>query len=386
MLEFVRALGIAEEIAADDGERGVVAPLVGIADLLGERGELGERLLLRLDRHPVEIVDVLAQRAFEVPDQLQHAALAVGAERGVDVELTERLAEVVVRVLHAALPARQQRLAAGEHAAVEIEVLVDERRGQERRRDVNHVPAHVGLEIGEAVRGDHRVDALEELGLGDVDGRKLRRAGRGEERLPLERLGQREQLRARHAVIDLVRIAARHQIEGVLGERGLDRHHRLGVGRGLRRGIAGEHEHLADVFDVLLALLDEVLFRLEVVVAIGQAEPALIGDGDHRRRFLEILLGAEREEHIDAEPLQRADLRGQRRSCRRPPRCARGRRPAASRRALRRTFRRCRWRRSRRASAARRCDRPSPSDILSSRPRSVSRLRSTSSLKRPHDA
>src|SRR6516225_8912926 len=38
---------------------------------------------------------------------------------------------------------------AAQRAAVEVEVLVDEGPGQERRRDMRHVPAQVGLDVVE---------------------------------------------------------------------------------------------------------------------------------------------------------------------------------------------------------------------------------------------
>jgi hypothetical protein len=66
------------------------------------------------------------------------------------------------------------------------------------------------------------------------------------------------------------------------------------------RGFAGEGEHLGDVVDVLGADLLVLVAGAGVVVALGQAEAALVDGGDLLGGVLEVLLLAEAEEDVDA--------------------------------------------------------------------------------------
>ena len=68
-----------------DRQRRVVAPLVRVADLRRELGQLGLRFLLRFRAHPVERVDALLVRRQQVLHQLFHARLALGREMLADV-------------------------------------------------------------------------------------------------------------------------------------------------------------------------------------------------------------------------------------------------------------------------------------------------------------
>ena len=117
-------------VAGRDDEFGVVAPLVGIADLVGDGGELLLGAHLGGGRHPVDLVDVAAHGGLDVVDHLQHFGLAVAGEVLVDVDLAERLAECSVDGAGAALPAGAMLRLAFEDAAVEVEVLVVQGLGQ----------------------------------------------------------------------------------------------------------------------------------------------------------------------------------------------------------------------------------------------------------------
>ena len=64
---------------------------------------------------------------------------------------------------------------------------------------------------------------------------------------------------------------------------------------------AGEGEHVGDVGDVLVAELLVLVAGAGVVVALGQAEAALVDDGDLLGGVLEVLLFAEAEEDVDAD-------------------------------------------------------------------------------------
>jgi hypothetical protein len=66
-------------------------------------------------------------------------------------------AEIAVRVVDAALPARALLLGAGQRPG-EREVLLDERAGQEFGIAVRQLPAQVGLQVGQRRRREDLVD------------------------------------------------------------------------------------------------------------------------------------------------------------------------------------------------------------------------------------
>ncbi len=149
---LVRALRVAQRIAAHDLERRVITPLVGMADAVGDRLQFPERLGFGVRAHPEQGFDVFAQRRFNIPDHGQCALLAFGTESLLHVNLADQLAQVTVRVAHAALPTRTQLLGPRQSLAEEIEVFVHERRRQHRRVRMHRVPAQIRLPIVERVR------------------------------------------------------------------------------------------------------------------------------------------------------------------------------------------------------------------------------------------
>ena len=68
-------------------------------------------------------------------------------------------------------------------------------------------------------------------------------------------------------------------------------------------GLAEQREHAGDVLDVLRAGLLGGRAGPEVVVALGQAQAALVEHGDLVARVLEVLLLAEAEERVHADQL-----------------------------------------------------------------------------------
>ena len=105
-LELAGAEIVAHGVVGLDYDAGIIAPAVGIADLVGDGLELDHGLRFSGRRHPVELLDVLAQRLFERVHHLQGARLAFGAESPLDVLAAQRLAQCAVGEIHAALPAR----------------------------------------------------------------------------------------------------------------------------------------------------------------------------------------------------------------------------------------------------------------------------------------
>ena len=69
-------------------------------------------------------------------------------------------------------------------------------------------------------------------------------------------------------------------------------------------------EHAADVLDVALRKVNGIGVVLQVVVAVGQAEPALVQIGDQLGGILKVLIGAEAEEHVHALAVQLGEQMG----------------------------------------------------------------------------
>src|SRR5208283_5976763 len=68
VLEGVGAHLVSGGVVGRDDEFGVVAPLVGVADLVGDGGELLVGARLGGGRHPVDLVDVAAHGGLDVMD------------------------------------------------------------------------------------------------------------------------------------------------------------------------------------------------------------------------------------------------------------------------------------------------------------------------------
>ena len=140
-----RPLQVAQRIVAPDLHRRVVAPLVRIPDAIGDGVQLDLGRALGLLAHPRRRVDVLLHRGLDALDHLERVGLGGRSEGLVDERLAERLAELLIGLRHAALPAGQLLLLPAERAAEEIEVGVGERSRQHLRRCVHELPCQVRL-------------------------------------------------------------------------------------------------------------------------------------------------------------------------------------------------------------------------------------------------
>ena len=136
------------------------------------------------------------------------------------------------------------------------------------------------------------------------------RGGGGEVLVPAESGAERRQFLPADLVVDLLGIAPRNQVERTLGQGGFDLHHRGGIGLGLAGLLAGQLQHALDVRHVFLAQLDGLGVVLQVVVAVGKAQAALIELRDHRVGVFEVLAGAELEQRPDANGVQVGDFFG----------------------------------------------------------------------------
>ena len=95
-------------------------------------------------------------------------------------------------------------------------------------------------------------------------------------------------------------IAALHLGQRSPGQRGLNAQDGLGLGGGDFRRIPQQLEHLLDMGHVGLAKLHGFRIRIEVVVAVGKAQPALVHLGDHLGRIFVILVRLEGERDVQA--------------------------------------------------------------------------------------
>jgi hypothetical protein len=178
--------------------------------------------------------------------------------------------------------------------------------GSDPARSVSSWPLQVDAQVLDLLLLEI-AELLGELQRDDVDGRVRRDAHAGDERLPAELRGVLAQLRERHAVVDVLRLAALDTRHVLIGDGGLDAHDRL---RALLRQ-TGELEHLAHVRDVRGADVVGLLALVEVVITVGKTEPALIELADHLRGVLVILAGSEADQRVEAELVERADRRGE---------------------------------------------------------------------------
>jgi hypothetical protein len=172
-LELARRDGVGEVAVARDGELRVVAPLLGKADLPGERPLLHQRRLARLLVHPRQRRQRGGEGVGDITDHVERELLRVAGEALPDVELADRLAHRLLGRLDAALPARLRLLLSGEGAALEVEVLLIDRVGQEPGGRRDQVIAQVGLEGRERRLADLLLQRREELRRHDVDGREI---------------------------------------------------------------------------------------------------------------------------------------------------------------------------------------------------------------------
>ena len=124
--KFVGPLVITQQVAVTDAQFGIVAPNIGIADLVADSVEFYFGLFLGVCGHPGQASDVFIQRLLQRGHHFQHALLAFGAEGALHVTLAQRFAKSVIGGIHAALPARLDFGLAGKEL-LHFEIGVNER-------------------------------------------------------------------------------------------------------------------------------------------------------------------------------------------------------------------------------------------------------------------
>ncbi len=303
VLVLARADHVADEVVGADGEGGVVAPLVRIADLLGERSELGDRRLLGRVTHPAEDADPLAKNSLHVPDHLECARLCRRREVLLYVSLAKRIAKTEVSGPRAALVPRQKLLCARQRF-LEREVLVHELRAQDWSGVLDDLPPKIGLPVGDRSVRDETVHGREEFRVLHIDGGNVLVAEVLEVFVPVPVRRHRLELRRRPIVVVQLRIAKLHSRAGRARERGLERHDALRIGCRLRSRCSAQGEHALDVSDVILTDLLRSSISLEIVIPVRKSEPALKRAADHGGAVLRVLSRPETEQHGHAFLLQ----------------------------------------------------------------------------------
>ena len=131
------ALKAAIEIVAGNGDGTVVAPLIGVADFIGDGLQLEQRLFFRRGGHPGKPLDLGLHGGLDVFGHGESARFRFRSECFVDENVTQGFAERVVDQLFAALPAR---LHGGDTAQIiveEVEVGLHKWRREEARLRVD---------------------------------------------------------------------------------------------------------------------------------------------------------------------------------------------------------------------------------------------------------
>src|SRR5580658_8473528 len=120
------ALHVGQMIVRANLESRVVAPVVGIPDLVNLGGKLHPRLLLGFWTHPVHGIDFLAQRDFERVHHLLDTLFAFRRKGSRYVGLPQRLSDVAVFLLNTSAPERLNLLRTEQGLSGKGKILVYE--------------------------------------------------------------------------------------------------------------------------------------------------------------------------------------------------------------------------------------------------------------------
>ncbi len=277
--------------------RAVVAPLIGIANLIPDASQLSQCLLLGFRTHPVEAADALAHGVLDTFHHVERALLEFGREDSGYIDLTERLAEVIVDPLHAALPARLHFGSAVQVFPIELEVLLNESRRKALGGSSDHMKAQIRFPVVDRFGRKKRVEFLDERGSvyvedGEVGVLHVAVVGH-----PVEIGSKPGEVGNHHLVDQVVRIATFHPRERGLGHGRFHSHDRISVLFGHGRGVANQLENLLQVLQITFTRFLRLGVILDVVVAIGHTQAALIDVGDHLLGVVRVLRRAGGEQH-----------------------------------------------------------------------------------------
>ena len=171
----VRGLGVlGGQRIRGNTQRRIIAPVVGVADLRRELGDLLQSLGLGVLAQPIGIGDGHAVGVNQIGDQLFHAALRAFGEVQAHVFAAHIFTTNAVDQAHRALPTIALLLGTGEHLAVEVKVGGVEVARQGGGEAQNHVNTGPQLKVGQIGLGPERIKTSEEARLVHNDAREHR--------------------------------------------------------------------------------------------------------------------------------------------------------------------------------------------------------------------
>ena len=274
----------------------IVFPLVGIANLDDEVGELVLGLFLGGLAHPCRGVDALGQGLLQVVHELQHALLARLGEVLLHVELADGLSHVAADQAHGPFPARAVLLDAA-HDGAEFERGLAEVVAQASRRTADDAALGVGLQVFEGRVVEYLLHLVDGFGLAHVHGVDGGESAGQQHIAPVDSRIVGHQLEIAHLVVVGVDVAQLHVVVAGLGNAGLDGEH--GLHLLLCRGlvVAREHEELLQI--VLVGLEHALVLCVvgEVVVAGSKSESGLSQRHEVPVGIAHVASGSQAEHH-----------------------------------------------------------------------------------------
>ena len=156
VFKTISALHVAEVVAGLDFERGVVAPLFGIADLVANGVQLAQRFGFGGGAHPVQVFDLVLHGGFNLLGHELRFGLGLRGERAAHKLLAERFAEIAIDRARAGLPARRHGGHAAQGLRIEVEAGLFEGMGEIRRGRRQQVEAQIAAKRRHIFGGELR--------------------------------------------------------------------------------------------------------------------------------------------------------------------------------------------------------------------------------------
>ena len=273
ILVFLRAQMVANRVVGLDRQVGIIAPGFRIAHAHMGGGDLGLGLCLGGWRHPGQFVHAAVERCQDIADHLLHFGLGRRGKVLLDVELADRVAEIMIHRAERALPAIALRWRALQGMAVELEAGVGIRLGQQAGDMVDGVEGEIGLPGIQRHAGDQCRFGSDGGGLPDHDLLLGVEPGGLEIGRPVQARRLAGEVGQRPGIVRLVHVLAIDQAFLRLRDPGFQIEHGFGLFVGI--GDAGVFQLGGDIALVLGAKGRHVLVGIEVVVAVRHAQAAL---------------------------------------------------------------------------------------------------------------
>ena len=126
ILEMRPTIAVPGIVASLNLQLGVVAPFVGIANLVRHAMQLFQRFLLGGAAHPRQLLQITLHGFLNSLHHLGGALFRIRAKVLLGVDLTERFSQIAVHSAHALLPTRRHLLASLQGLAIKAKILFQE--------------------------------------------------------------------------------------------------------------------------------------------------------------------------------------------------------------------------------------------------------------------